>query len=414
MDKQKLNILYIHSVAEFGGASRSLFELLNAFPEGTVEPIVLLPSGSAADVLQNMACKTVSVKGVSKFDFSEASYYKGLRWLILLRELYFLPFTIMGLWKAKKTYKDIDIIHVNDVFMPISIILAKWLFKKPLIMHVRAVVKKGDKRFRIKLLKKLIDRFVDVVIPIDKTVQKSLPTGVTSIVIHNGFSVDSALNKLSNNTNNSPSWVKDNKQLTIGFVGNFLKSKGIYELIEAANICKSKKMDIQFVLAGGNAHKMDGFIGRVVALFGFRHNVKKDIDNLINRYELNDIVHQVGFNMNVKNIYDNIDVLCFPSHLNAVGRPIFEAAFSKKPSIVAVDMPLDDTIIPYQTGISIEKPEPQAIADAIEYFYQNPQRKIDMGEKAYALALENFDIYKNAINMLSVYHKLINTPSINQ
>ncbi len=101
MDK-KLKVLYIHCVGEFGGASRSLFELLNAFPNDQIEPIVILPYGSAASVLSKTEFTFYTTRGISKFDFSEASYYKGLRWLILLRELFLLPYTITALLKAKK------------------------------------------------------------------------------------------------------------------------------------------------------------------------------------------------------------------------------------------------------------------------------------------------------------------------
>ena len=33
----------------------------------------------------------------------------------------------------------------------------------------------------------------------------------------------------------------------------------------------------------------------------------------------------MGFVKNIQNFYDQIDILCFPSSLNATGRQIFEA-----------------------------------------------------------------------------------------
>ena len=39
---------------------------------------------------------------------------------------------------------------------------------------------------------------------------------------------------------------------------------------------------------------------------------------------------------NIAQAYARMDVICFPSHYDAPGRPIFEAAFLKVPSIAAV------------------------------------------------------------------------------
>lgn len=98
-------------------------------------------------------------------------------------------------------------------------------------------------------------------------------------------------------------------------------------------------------------------------------------------------------------------MLCFPSHLNAAGRPVFEAAFFKVPSIVAMQNPRADTMIDGETGICIAPKDAQALARAIEYFYARPEEVRRMGEAAYRLALRDFDTKKNACRMLAIYQQ---------
>ena len=104
-------------------------------------------------------------------------------------------------------------------------------------------------------------------------------------------------------------------------------------------------------------------------------------------------------------MYENIDVICFPSHLDAVGRPVFEAAFFGVPSIVAITNPRSDTFIHRETGLCIEPQNPHALADAIEYFYRHPQEIKRMGGAAQKLAAEQFRIDNTAKRVLEIYKK---------
>src|SRR5690606_37681299 len=101
-----------------------------------------------------------------------------------------------------------------------------------------------------------------------------------------------------------------------------------------------------------------------------------------------------------------LDVLCFPSYLNAAGRPVFEAAFFGVPSIVAVRDAPPDTILNGSTGVCIDTPDPIALADAIEFLYRHPEERLKMGENALNLAHNNFDIVRNANHLLMIYRRL--------
>jgi len=131
-----------------------------------------------------------------------------------------------------------------------------------------------------------------------------------------------------------------------------------------------------------------------------------DIRRYVHDHALEDCVHIFPPTPDIRPYYENIDILCFPSYLNAAGRPVFEAAFSKVPSIVAISEPMADTIVDRQTGYCIAPRSASAIADAIEYFCQNPEEIQRMGEAAYQLAMRNFDVRKNAVQMIEIYKEI--------
>ena len=83
--------------------------------------------------------------------------------------------------------------------------------------------------------------------------------------------------------------------------------------------------------------------------------------------------------MDISAVYSGMDVLCFPSHLNAAGRPVFEAAFFRKPCILAIENPQSDTMIDYVTGICIPEKEPLELFNAIKYFCDHPAEITRMG-----------------------------------
>jgi glycosyltransferase involved in cell wall biosynthesis len=104
-----------------------------------------------------------------------------------------------------------------------------------------------------------------------------------------------------------------------------------------------------------------------------------------------------------------LDVVCFPSLLDAVGRPVLEAAWFGVPSIAAVERPQADTFIDGETGIRIAAREPQAIATAVARLSTDRADLRRMGEAAKRLAKANFDARKNAMQVLEIYRRALGT-----
>jgi len=393
-----IKVLYVHHAAPFGGASRSLFELLRAFPEGTVQPYALTRRGQFGSMLQSAGIDVIECAGVAQFDNTRYSYYRGLRWLVLLRELAYLPATLLGLLMAKRRWWQVDLVHVNDLTLIPVIWFAKKLFKCPIVVHVRSVQRPLDD-MRGKVLYSLIKNNVDRLIAIDQTVNRSLSNQLNSVVIHNGLAISEE--KIFDSDSVS------RKVFTVGMVGGLSRAKGCIELIEAAKICHDRGASIRFVFVGQSMRPPAPLRDFILRRLGISQEIYQEMQNLIKTHALDSMVEFWPFTTELEGMYGKLDLVCFPSHLDAPGRPIFEAALFGIPSIAAISQPTSDTILNGVTGLTIPPRSPDQLAEAIMTMYGDPLKRKQMGENAKKLAQENFDITKSAQKMLALYRSLV-------
>ncbi len=389
-----LKLLYINSSGIFGGGDRSLYEAISAFPENEVDIKVITPKGDSVTYFSKLG-EVLACKGLSQFDNTKYSHYRNIRWLILLREIYYLIPNIIVLWKARKRWSDIDIIHINEITLLFSVFLCKKFFKNvPIVMHVRSV-QKDPSAFSSKMVAKFLKKNVETLIAIDQSVAKSLPLNLKHIIIHNGLCIHGKVQKS----------IINQGQFTLGFVGNFLKSKGIMELLSAFKMCTDRQMDIRLLLVGCRSLK-PSFRKYILDFFGINQNYDKIAYDYIEKNNLFPKVELIPFTIDLEKIYHQMDIICFPSCFNACGRPVFEAAFFEKPSIVTITDENTDTIINGVTGICIQDNMPLTIYKAIEKLYENRIMCHDLGVNARKMAQENFDIVKNAGVILNIYRSL--------
>src|SRR6185312_147585 len=229
-----MRVLYVHMTGVFAGGSRSLYEVVRAVPKGEIECLFVAPRGSVHDFFSSVG-EVVETRGISQFDNTRYSYYRGLRWLVLIREFAFIPSTILALLRAYRRWKTVDIIHVNEITGVLPWLIARFLFKAPVVVHVRSVVRNDAKSLRTRLINWLLRHKANATIAIDETVRASLPAELPVDVIHNSFSLDSdgsADRSFADRLNLRPDSFK------VGFVGNLLRVKGIFELIEAARLTR--------------------------------------------------------------------------------------------------------------------------------------------------------------------------------
>lgn len=395
-----MRVLYIHMIGAFGGASRSLLEVARAFPRGEIEPLFITPRGSAVEQFRSVASDVIEVRGMSQFDNTLYSHYRGLRWLVILREIYYLPFTVVGLLRARMRWKSVDLIHVNEFTGVLPWLLASKLFGAPVVVHVRSLARQDNTSKVTRWINAMLRDRADAVIAIDENVRASLPPALPVQVIHNSFSLSAGdcdeklLGVLK---------CLRKESFKVGFVGNLLRVKGLFELVEAANILQQEGLDIEYLMVGDDAHGRGSLRKWILEKAGLSQDIKEELLEKISRYGLVDRFHFSGFTKDIQSAFSAMDVLCFPSHYDAPGRPIFEAAFLGVPSIAAVRSPRADTLVDGETGLAVPPRDSVQLAAALRSLATDRERCRRLGSNARELACRNFDVGANAERLLNVY-----------
>jgi glycosyltransferase involved in cell wall biosynthesis len=406
--QQPIQVLYILHTGAFSGASVSLEELLRGFSQGAVVAHVLVPSGRAGDLIAATGADVLKVAGLSQFDNTRYGRYRGRRWLLLLRELIYLPVTAFALIRARRHWPAIELIHVNEITALPAAALAKLLFRVPLVMHVRSVQHPCVASLRGRIARWILHKVADAIIAIDETVRNSLSADLPSEVVHNGFRPrfregDDSRRRFGDE--DAPPGMK----LRVGLVGNLHPMKGVSDFLEAARICRERGTPAEFVLAGASPKTFKGLRARLLWLLGFDYDIEAEVRRYIELHGLSEMVRLRGFTTDIADVYRNLDVLCFPSRLGAVGRPVQEAAHWRNPSIVAVSNPPPDLMLDGITGFTVAAGDPRAIADTIAHFCENPGKLRRMGDAARELARNTFDIARNAEQVLQIYRRLLDS-----
>jgi hypothetical protein len=182
-----LTVLYLHASAPFGGASKSLCELLQGMPAGSVRAIVLCPPGTAARQFTRAGAQVITSTGVPKWDHTRFGFYRGWRWLLLLRELAAVLPTWWALRRIRMKLGRVDVVHANDITVLLAGMLAARMLAAPLVVHVRSLQNDDAALRRTRWLARLLGRAGARVIAIDETVRRTLPHGVEVFVLHNGL-----------------------------------------------------------------------------------------------------------------------------------------------------------------------------------------------------------------------------------
>jgi glycosyltransferase involved in cell wall biosynthesis len=407
-----MKVLYIDGDGPLGGASRSLFEVVRPLSAGEVDPYFVAVRGTALEFYKQVARDTVTTRGLTKFDNTLYSYYRGVRWIILLREVFHFPFTIIALLRARGQWKQVDVIHINEVLCIVPGLIAKRLFGAPLVVHVRSPARKDERSLRCRWLISRLKKNAAAVIAINQNTRATLPSDLGVEVIQNSFTPkvlpqpdQAMLAKLDALRPDS---------LKVGFVGNLHHSKGLFDLLDAAKLIKSAGRNVEFLIVGGVTVSDKGMKAWALNRLGLAQNVQEELAVRVQAEGMSDIFHLLGPTVDIQRVYERMDVVTFPSHYDAPGRPVFEAAFSSVPSIVSVKNPYPDTLVDGETGLAIPAKNPQRLAEAIMYFADNPGEVRRMGANARELAEMNFNPERNAKKLLAIYTRIIQNQRLNQ
>ena len=162
------------------------------------------------------------------------------------------------------------------------------------------------------------------------------------------------------------------------FIGRLLKEKGIHEFVQAAKLVKKIYPDTQFTVLGAVDHHNLGALKQ------------SELDELIS----SNIIHYPGHVNNVKDWIADSHVFVLPSYREGVPRSTQEAMAIGR-AIITTDVPgCRETVVDGVNGFLVPKWNPQALAEKMIYFIENPEQTQVMGTESYKIAVEKFDAEK--------------------
>ena len=166
------------------------------------------------------------------------------------------------------------------------------------------------------------------------------------------------------------------KDITFIFVARLLAEKGIHDYIAAAKIVKDSYPEIKFVVLGAVDKE---------ALGALRDSELKQVVE-------NDIIQYPGYVNNVAEWIAKSSVFVLPSYYReGVPRSIQEAMAIGR-AVITTDVPgCRETVANGVNGFLVEKWNPQALAEKMIYFIENPEKVAIMGYESYKIAQKKFD-----------------------
>lgn len=197
-------------------------------------------------------------------------------------------------------------------------------------------------------------------------------------VIYSGIDVD----EFSNVQKNQP---KSNK-FVIGAVGRLSPEKGHIYLMKALTYLR--KIDFECLIVG------DG-------------PLRSELENYVINENLTKNVTFLGFQKNVAEIMARMDIVVMPSLNETFGITIVEA-FALRKLVIASDAGGIPELVNHKiTGLMFPVKNSLALAEAIEYAYNNKNEITNMGNNAYGFAMKNFTSAAMADNTLRYYDSIL-------
>ena len=163
-----------------------------------------------------------------------------------------------------------------------------------------------------------------------------------------------------------------NDSVVIGFVGRIVKDKGFNELIQAWEILKPKRSDLHLLIVGP---------------YETEDPVSLSVRNII---ETHPHIHLIGAVSNPAPYYAAMDVYVLPSYREGLPTTVLEASSMELPVVATRVTGCIDAVVDNYSGILVEVREPNELAKALQFYYENPAKRILHGKNGRERVMRDF------------------------
>jgi len=306
--------------------------------------------------------------------------------------------------------RNIALVHLNSSVL-VSAALTCRLAGIPVVWHVREVFASGFFGIRRRLLTAIIRKWSDAIICISEDEAAPFLHDAKALVAYNPVDLERF-----NPDRAEPERIRQELGLTsdtwvIGFVAAIAHHKGIFELVEAAEILvKSLSQRVRFLIVGSGSPSLRyEWDIQAKCLNRLRAYVdgRVEMERLIRAKGLEKYFLLTGQRTDIPNLVAAMDVVTFPSRLGAIGRAAIEAAALAKPVVATSESRRSGLVQDGKTGLLVPPCAPHALASALDQLIRHPEQARAMGQAGRKHALANFDSRIYARRITEVYSRVL-------
>ncbi len=405
-----MKILYLNPAADLGGAERSLLDIIYTIRKNAPELELHLIVTADGPLIKQATEVGVSVElltlptELAELGDSGLSLKKSP-----VNAIYFLFSSfesLISLWRythqLKKAIKLLqpDLIHSNGFKTHLLTSLVNP--QVPLIWHVRDFV--SSRRIVSRVLQWASSR-ATMAIAISQAIGQDLQKVIPKLpveVVYNAidteyFSPVQRKGELLDDMAGLPPAPAET--LRIGLIATFARWKGQDIFLEAASrLLSNLEVPLRFYIIGGAIYQTKG------SQFSL-----PELQSLAASLSISQFVGFTGFQQNTADIYRALDIVVHAStQPEPFGRTIIEAMACGKPVIVSQAGGAAELFTHNYDALGVPPGDTAALASAIEYLIDNPDRRQLLSQNARETVLKRFSHDRLGQEILELYNKLGN------
>ena len=382
----KMKVLHVLSSDDKYGSAQCFIELLKQeLDDGKVEPVVITPK--ANDI--NTICNELGVTNYC-IEYNQFQIPKHDIWpVFILKYVYhFLCYYLHNFMAEKKVISlvekhNIDVIHTNSCVVDLGSTVARKTGRIN-IWHLREFGREDFCFYSIKrsYINKMNEQ-QNIFIAISSAVRKTwTEKGIDS---QRTYMLYDGVDRTRFNGECVPKM--GTKKIKFVMCGSFCEAKNQRLLVEALHQLPNEIIStIQVDFYG----KKEG------AYF-------EEISKLVKEYHLDEIVRFMGFANNIPLVLKKYDVGVMCSRAEAFGRVTVEYMFAGLCPLVPETGANYEIIVENQCGLTYEESNAVALCEAIKRICQGDIDLTHYARKANKVALEKYDINKNAKSIIRLF-----------
>lgn len=369
LPSNKINIAFVSHFPHYKmGGQKSMINLICNLDRNYFHPIVILPNkGSLSKKMDELDVQNEIINLTS---------FKP-------KHLFSIIKNIFSLRRIIKNY-SIDILHPDLEADTLLCGITKLITKVKLVWHVRLTRPTTSDAILFRLSDKVIgvsdacfNRFQNFR---NKEKYQTIYNGVDCSVFN--IPVDnSALRK----NLNLPS-----DKIIVGFVGQIIESKGVFDFINTIKILELQNPNHNFIFLIIGDSNDNEFYRNIIKLTLPIQSIKL-----------------IPFTDDIHLWMQSFDILVLPSHEGSegMGRVIFEA-MATGTVCIGTNISGIKEAISINDGFLVNEKSPKEIADTLIYITQHNEKMQQMKKSARMKALEQFDIQIHAKKVMNLYKEI--------